>query len=98
MSQTRSATAVNRRSFIELGGREGAAVIIWLAMRGALSDRTMKRHQNYYRRMWGLGFSNNKGMLATGRKPGFAIQAEPGDATLSRVARTGMNDTSVCHN
>lgn len=34
--------------FIELGGSEGAEVIMWLAMRGALSDRITRLHQNYY--------------------------------------------------
>ncbi len=34
--------------FIELGGSEGAEVIMWLAMRGALSSNIEKLHQNYY--------------------------------------------------
>jgi protocatechuate 4,5-dioxygenase beta chain len=31
-----------------LGGNEGAEVIMWLIMRGALSPTARKRHQNYY--------------------------------------------------
>jgi hypothetical protein len=34
--------------YVELGGAEGVEVIMWLAMRGALSDRIRKVHQNYY--------------------------------------------------
>jgi aromatic ring-opening dioxygenase catalytic subunit (LigB family) len=33
---------------IRLGGAEGAEVIMWLVMRGALSERVTKLHQNYY--------------------------------------------------
>jgi gallate dioxygenase len=34
--------------YAELGGLEGAEVIMWLVMRGALSSRVTKRHQSYY--------------------------------------------------
>jgi hypothetical protein len=34
--------------YIRLGGTEGAEEVMWLAMRGALSERTKKIHQNYY--------------------------------------------------
>jgi gallate dioxygenase len=34
--------------YIRLGGAESVEVIMWLAMRGALSDDIKKTHQNYY--------------------------------------------------
>ena len=34
--------------FAELGGMEGAEVIMWLIMRGALSSQVKKLHQSYY--------------------------------------------------
>jgi gallate dioxygenase len=34
--------------FVRLGGAESVEVIMWLAMRGALSDHITKVHQNYY--------------------------------------------------
>jgi hypothetical protein len=34
--------------YVELGGAEGVEVIMWLAMRGALSDEVCKVHQSYY--------------------------------------------------
>jgi protocatechuate 4,5-dioxygenase beta chain len=34
--------------FIRLGGNEGAEVIMWLIMRGALAPNVRKIHQNYY--------------------------------------------------
>jgi gallate dioxygenase len=34
--------------FARLGGNEGAEVIMWLIMRGALDQRARKVHQNYY--------------------------------------------------
>jgi gallate dioxygenase len=34
--------------YIRLGGAESVEVIMWLAMRGALSDDITKVHQNYY--------------------------------------------------
>ena len=34
--------------FMELGGNEGAEVIMWLIMRGALPERARKVHQSYY--------------------------------------------------
>src|SRR5499427_9192597 len=34
--------------FMRLGGTEGAEVIMWLAMRGALAEGARKTHQNYY--------------------------------------------------
>jgi hypothetical protein len=34
--------------FMRLGGNEGAEVIMWLIMRGALSEGARKVHQSYY--------------------------------------------------
>jgi hypothetical protein len=34
--------------YVRLGGAEGAEVIMWLVMRGALSERVTKLHHNYY--------------------------------------------------
>jgi gallate dioxygenase len=34
--------------FAELGGMEGAEVIMWLIMRGALTEKVKKVHQTYY--------------------------------------------------
>jgi protocatechuate 4,5-dioxygenase beta chain len=34
--------------FMRLGGNEGAEVIMWLIMRGALAPSARKIHQNYY--------------------------------------------------
>ena len=34
--------------YVRLGGTEGAEVIMWLAMRGALSGGVRKIHQSYY--------------------------------------------------
>src|SRR5438270_187066 len=34
--------------FMRLGGNEGAEVIMWLIMRGALGERAKKLHDNYY--------------------------------------------------
>ena len=41
-------TALRHVDYVRLGGAEGAEVIMWLAMRGALSDNIRKLHQNYY--------------------------------------------------
>src|SRR5262249_35510566 len=41
-------TAMTHADYIRLGGTEGAEEIMWLAMRGALSDGARKIHQNYY--------------------------------------------------
>lgn len=41
-------TRLRHADFVRLGGAEGAEVIMWLAMRGALSERIRKLHQNYY--------------------------------------------------
>jgi hypothetical protein len=41
-------TALRHVDYVERGGAEGAEVIMWLAMRGALSDSLRKLHQNYY--------------------------------------------------
>jgi protocatechuate 4,5-dioxygenase beta chain len=43
-----SLTAMKHADYMRLGGTEGAEVIMWLAMRGALSDRVKKIHQSYY--------------------------------------------------
>jgi gallate dioxygenase len=40
--------AMTHAQYAELGGLEGAEVIMWLVMRGALSPRVTKRHQSYY--------------------------------------------------
>ena len=41
-------TAMRHADFARLGGSEGVEVIMWLAMRGALSDGARKIHQSYY--------------------------------------------------
>ena len=41
-------TAMKHADYIRLGGTEGAEEVMWLAMRGALSNRVKKVHQNYY--------------------------------------------------
>jgi hypothetical protein len=40
--------AMRHVEYIERGGAEGVEVIMWLAMRGALSNRIRKLHQSYY--------------------------------------------------
>jgi hypothetical protein len=40
--------ALTHADYVRLGGAEGAEVIMWLAMRGALAPRIRKLHQNYY--------------------------------------------------
>ena len=44
----RKLTQMRHADYIKLGGTEGAEEIMWLAMRGALSPRVKKIHQNYY--------------------------------------------------
>ncbi|TMH80123.1 MAG: gallate dioxygenase [Betaproteobacteria bacterium] len=44
----RKLVAMRHADYIRLGGTEGAEEIMWLAMRGALSPRARKIHQNYY--------------------------------------------------
>jgi hypothetical protein len=41
-------TAMKHVDYVRLGGAEGGEVIMWLAMRGALSPEIRKLHQNYY--------------------------------------------------
>lgn len=41
-------TWLTHADYARLGGTEGAEVIMWLAMRGALSMQAHKLHQNYY--------------------------------------------------
>lgn len=41
-------TRLTHADYVRLGGAESAEVIMWLAMRGALSERIVNRHQNYY--------------------------------------------------
>jgi Catalytic LigB subunit of aromatic ring-opening dioxygenase len=41
-------TAMRHADFARLGGSEGVEVIMWLPMRGALSDGARKIHQSYY--------------------------------------------------
>jgi gallate dioxygenase len=43
-----SLTTITIAEFAERGGLEGAEVIMWLIMRGALSKRVRKVHQHYY--------------------------------------------------
>lgn len=43
-----SLTALRHVDFIRRGGAEGAEVIMWLAMRGALGPHVRKVHENYY--------------------------------------------------
>jgi hypothetical protein len=40
--------AMRHAEYVERGGAEGVEVIMWLAMRGALSNRIRKVHQSYY--------------------------------------------------
>ena len=42
------APSILSADFARLGGNEGAEVIMWLIMRGALSESARKVHQNYY--------------------------------------------------
>ena len=44
----RSLAALSHRELIERGGTESVEVIMWLCMRGALSDRVRRVHRNYY--------------------------------------------------
>ncbi|WP_119157809.1 gallate dioxygenase [Caldimonas tepidiphila] len=44
----RRLTELRHADYVRLGGAEGAEVIMWLAMRGALGDDIRKLHQNYY--------------------------------------------------
>ena len=41
-------TSVRLAEYVELGGMEGAEIIMWLIMRGALSASVKKIHQSYY--------------------------------------------------
>lgn len=41
-------TRLTLAEYAELGGMEGAEVIMWLIMRGALAATVTKRHQSYY--------------------------------------------------
>lgn len=43
-----SLAALSHRDYIERGGSESVEVILWLAMRGALSERVRCVHRNYY--------------------------------------------------
>jgi aromatic ring-opening dioxygenase catalytic subunit (LigB family) len=40
--------AMTIEDFVRLGGNEGAEVIMWLIMRGALGPTARKIHQSYY--------------------------------------------------
>jgi gallate dioxygenase len=44
----RSLAALSHQDFIERGGTESVEVILWLCMRGALSERVRCVHRNYY--------------------------------------------------
>ncbi|WP_043830088.1 gallate dioxygenase [Muricoccus aerilatus] len=61
--------------YIRLGGAESVEVIMWLAMRGALSDNIEKVHQNYY--------------LATTTAMTVLVFEEKGDAAA--VPGSGVN-------
>ncbi len=41
-------TAMTHAEYAKLGGFEGAEVIMWLVMRGALSDKVKRVHSSYY--------------------------------------------------
>jgi gallate dioxygenase len=41
-------TAYSHAQYMEWGGAESVEMIMWLAMRGALSEGARKVHQNYY--------------------------------------------------
>ena len=43
-----SLAALRLQDYIERGGAEGAEVIMWLAMRGALSPKVRRLHRNYH--------------------------------------------------
>jgi len=40
--------ALEHPDYIERGGSESVEVILWRAMRGALSERVRRVHRNYY--------------------------------------------------
>jgi gallate dioxygenase len=40
--------ALSHKELIERGGTEGVEVILWLCMRGALSEKVRRVHRNYY--------------------------------------------------
>jgi len=40
--------ALRLQDFIENAGAEGAEMIMWLAMRGALSPKVRRLHRNYH--------------------------------------------------
>jgi hypothetical protein len=65
--------AMRHADYIRLGGTEGAEEIMWLAMRGALSPRVKKIHQNYY--------------LPMTTAMAVALFEEPGAKPASRKAR-----------
>jgi hypothetical protein len=46
--KTQALTRLTLADYAELGGMEGAEVIMWLIMRGALSSQVKKIHQTYY--------------------------------------------------
>jgi len=41
-------TKLRHADYVRLGGAESVEMIMWLAMRGALPERIVKRHQSYY--------------------------------------------------
>jgi len=47
-SEPESLAALTHQELIERGGTEGVEVIMWLCMRGALSQRVRRVHRNYY--------------------------------------------------
>ncbi|MSQ73783.1 MAG: gallate dioxygenase [Betaproteobacteria bacterium] len=61
-------TRMTYADLVRLGGTEGAEIIMWLAMRGALSDGISKLHQNYYLAMtaaWGVSLFEEREAVAT---------------------------------
>jgi gallate dioxygenase len=47
-SDPEALTRLTHAEYAELGGVEGAEVIMWLIMRGALTDRIRRLHRSYY--------------------------------------------------
>jgi gallate dioxygenase len=74
--------------YIRLGGAESVEVIMWLAMRGALSDDIKKVHQNYYlattTAMTVLVFEEND----AGPKPHQLVSGNPQLAGIEDIAGT----------
>ena len=70
-------TRLTHADYVKLGGAESAEEIMWLAMRGALSERIVKRHQNYY--------------LATTTAMSVVLFEEPSEAEARPAATRNPN-------